>query len=339
LLLAAQTAWCGAACIDRTNSEDQHVTTEPDPIVELLRLADEEYFSVTEDSLVDLQNALSERVEGDGGPEPVALPPRVALGAPRRVDLSSHETVPVLLGTFQTGLRGWQVRLDPNTLFFVKDAATGELAFSHPKIDLRRGQRPLLSGAGAPPDELNATSTSAGVSIVDLKEKMAERLSPGSIAVTAVVYDICSNTVEIDLSGEASDAPPATQTVAYVRDEVDRSVQLETAITVPETGSSGRGFTVRVATQAAQEQLVQTAEGRALLPSHLVLVRLDENPLIVPAFVPVHGVETASGGTAYNAHFTVTLGGAGYPIPSGEYRLYCDLGRTFRGPFALKVTE
>ncbi|MBL3591753.1 MAG: hypothetical protein JMN24_18535 [gamma proteobacterium endosymbiont of Lamellibrachia anaximandri] len=309
-------------------------------IAELLRFTDETYFSQTDEQLLDLQDALSEIVESEETGEAEAFRPRVVLGAPRQVDLQAKSTVPLLLGRFQTGLRAWQVNPDPNTYLFVRNNTTGELIFSRPLIDMRRGRQPRPSGVGKPPDELNASSTSSGVDAVDLLDKMAGRLSLGRNSVTAVVYDVCSNTLDIQLGGKTQTEPSLPVKSDFVRHELDSSATVDTVITVPATGSASRGIEIRVATQMATEQgLVRAEEGRLYLSWHLILVRLDAPPVIVSAFVPVQEIRNPEGETAYNARFVAELGTQGPQVPPGNYQVYSDLGGGFRGPFPLAVTE
>ncbi len=339
-LVLAWAVWSAGAYADwsSANSKGQEMNTENERITEILRFTDEAYFSLTEDQLLDLQDALSDRVEDEKTGEADTFRPRVALGAPRRVDLRTQRTVPVLLASFQTGLRAWQVNPDPNTYLFVKNDRTGELVFSRPLINMRRGIQPRPSGAGEPPDELNATSTSSKVDAIDLVEKMAGRLSPGRNSVTAVVYDVRSNTVQIELDGESQAEPPLPVESDFVRHEMDLSSTVDTEIRVPATGSASGGIEVRLATQMATRQGLLQAEGdRLFLSWHLILVGLDAPPIVVQGFVPVQEIRTKAGGTAYNARFAVELGARGHPIPPGEYQVYSDLGVGLRGPFPLTV--
>ncbi len=341
-LLLSSAIWFGAAHVDwsSANSKGQEMITVNERIAELLRFTDEAYFSLTDDQLLDLQDTLAEIAESGETGAADALRPRVALGAPRRVDLQAQSRVPLLLGRFQTGLRAWQVNPDPNTYFFVRNNTTGALIFSLPLIDMRRGHQQRPSGVGEPPDELNATSTSSGVNAVDLLEKMAGRLSPGLNSVTAVVYDVCSNTVDIQLDGVTQTEPSLSLESDFVRHELDCSPIVDTEITVPTTGSASRGIEIRVAAQMATRQGLVRAEGdRLLLSWHLILVRLDAPPVIVSAFVPVQEVRNPEGETVYNARFVAELGAQGHPVPPGNYQVYSDLGAGFGGPFPLAVTE
>ena len=320
-------------------SETRTMTTQSDPVTELLHLPDAEYFTVSEARLLALQEALSQAVEGSA-PDPSALPPRLALGAPTRVSLTEQAKVPVLLGSFQTGLRAWQVNFRPNLWVLAKHHASGELVTATPLVSTRRAREPRGSGAGTPPDELNATATRSGVEALDLRERLGDWLRPGTLSVTAIAYDIRTNTVELELSGDAPPVHPPAKPSPFVRNELDKRPILPLEIDVPASGSARAGIKVRVAVQTTREDaIVRTEFNQPLLSGNVILVQLDEKPVVVPAFVPVQPVEDGEGKPAYNALFIVDLGAEGHPIAAGEHRLYLDLGGELHGPFALTVTD
>lgn len=321
-------------------SETRSMTTESDPVIKLLQLPDAEYFAVTDQRLLELQATLADVVEGNAE-DPSALPPRVALGAPQRVDLRTQPTIPVLLGSFHTGMRAWQVSFQPNLLVLVKDHASGELAFATPLVSMRRGLQQRPSGVGQPPDALNASSTYSGVKLVDLKAKLEVPPRPGKISVTAIYHDVRSNTVSLALDGEAPAAKPIAAASPFVRHELDKRSILAPELEVPGTGSASGGLKIRVAIQTTDEAaIVRTEFNQPLLSGHVILVRLDEKPEIVPTFVPVQPVENGEGKPAYNALLIADFGGKdGRPIAAGKYQVYVDVGVELRGPFALVVTE
>jgi hypothetical protein len=322
--------------------ETKSMTSTPDPVARLLRLPDAEFFSLTDDRRIELQAALSEIVQGpEGEPaDPRALPPRLALGAPQRVEWKAGGKIPVLLGSFQTGQRAWEVGFHGNLLLLVKSHASGELAFATPLVNMRRGARPEPSRAGAPPNELNATSTRSGVTPIDLREWLGERLRPGRISVTAVAYDIRSNTVELELHTDAPVEPPPVKVSAFVRSTLDARPILDHELHVPRSGSARDGIEIRVAVQTTSDaSIVRSEFNQPVLSSHLVLVRIDESPVIVPTFVPVQPVVNGEGKPAHNALFIAELGAQGHAIEAGEYQVYLEVDAGLRGPHALTVTD
>lgn len=320
--------------------ETRSMTTESDPVIKLLELPDAEYFTIPQQRLLALQSALSDAVEA-GADDPSALPPRIALGAPQRVDLKAHPTIPVLLGSFYSGMRAWQVNFQPNLLVLVKDHASGDIAFATPLVSMRRGLQPLPSGGGEPPDEINASATYSGVKLLDLKAKLEVPPRAGRISVTAIYHDVRSNTVGMTLEGDAPPARPIAAASPFVRHELDKRSILAPELEVPRSGSASAGLKIRVAIQTADEgAIVRTEFNQPLLSGHVILVRLDQKPEIVPTFVPVQPVEDGEGKPAYNALLIADLGGKdGRPITAGEYQVYIDVGVELRGPFALTVTE
>lgn len=320
--------------------ETRSMTTQSDPVIKLLELPDAEYLAMTDPRLLELQATLGDLVEA-GADDPSALPTRIALGAPQRVDLKAQPTIPVLLGSFHTGMRAWQVNFKPNLVVLVKDHASGDIAFATPLVSMRRGLQPLPSGAGQPPDALNAANTYAGVQLHDLAAKLETPPRAGRISVTAVYYDVRSNTVGMTLESDAPPAKPIASASPFVRHELDKRSILAPELEVPPSGSASAGLKIRVAIQTTDEgAIVRTEFNQPLLSGHVILVRLDEKPEIVPTFVPVQPVTDGEGKPAYNALLIADLGGKdGRPIAAGKYQVYVDVGVELRGPFALEVTE
>ena len=171
------------------------MTTKQKQAVQMLDVPPADFFSFNEDTQLRLQEALSTLI---GGGEPpaqadAAPPPIVALGAPKRVDIDERNVVPLLLGRVQTGLRSWQVNDRTNLHLFVRDLTTGDLWIVQPLVDLRRGQQELRSGAGNPPDDLNARTLQSSVTFIDLRKRLDGRMKAGRFLVTAAAYDILSN--------------------------------------------------------------------------------------------------------------------------------------------------
>lgn len=311
------------------------MTEAPDTVARLLEMSDEGYFSVTETQLLDLQDALADAMEGQGTPPP----PWMALGAPARVDLDGQSTIPVLLGRFHTGQRAWEVNPDPNLHILVKKHATGELLWARPLVNMRRGEEPLLSGVGEPPDQVNATSTRAGVKKLDLRERIAD-VGPGTISVTALTWEIRSNTVDIELHRDVAAPETTAKTSPFVRHQLDQRPLLDPEIDVPTSGSARSGIKIRVALQTTRDRsIVRTEFNQPVLAGHVVLVRLDERPVVIPTFVPVQPVDRGDGTPAYNALYIVDLGAEGHPVSAGTYQVYLDIDAELEGPFPLTVTD
>ena len=309
---------------------------------ELLHLPDDEFFALTEQRRIALADAFSDISDDDSAPDPAAIRPRLVLGAPSSVDLKVRNRLPVLLGSFETGLRRWQVNLQPNLALYVKNCTTGQLLHSTPLISVRRGHQPLPSGGGNPPHGPQAAATATAMVLIDLLDRMAGQLTAnGEISVTAVAYDARSNTVRVHLDGLGDPKTPVADRQSYVRAELDSRQSIEPEVVVPDRGSARSGFRIRVAEQfSADGGVLRTELNQPFLPAHVVLVRVDQPAIEIRATPPVQQVVLPDGKLAYNALFLVEIGGAtGHPLASGDYQAYLDLGVNFLGPYPLKVED
>ena len=314
---------------------------QTDKAAELLRLPDDEFFALTESRRIALADAFSEMAAAGGESDPAAIPPQLALGAPRLVDLKSRGKLPVLLGSFETGLRGWRVNLKPNLNLFVKSRSTGQLLHSKPLISVRRGLEPLPSGGGAPPKGGEAGATKTAVVLIDLLERLDSQLTAGEISATAVAFDAHSNTVRIRLEGRDKPGIPVLARQYFVRSELDLRPSIEPQIVVPNTGSVKTGFQIRVSKQLTEDDgILRTELNQPFLPAHVVLMRLDQPAVVIPATPLVQQVALPDGKQAFNALFLVEMDGEkGYKVAPGDYQVYLDLGSDFLGPYPLKVGE
>ena len=314
---------------------------QKDPAAELLRLADDEYFTLSEDRRMQLANAFSELSIDDSITDPVMIQPRLTLGAPLLIDLKTRKTAPLLLGTFETGLRAWQVNLRPNLNLFLKSRATGELLYSKPLLSVRRGLEPLPSGGGPTPQSFQAATTKVSLVVIDLLDRLAGRLTTGDISATAVAYDARSNTIRSHVQGVAQPPVPQLKKQPYVQSDFDTRVQIDSELIVPDHGSAKNGFRIRVAKQLTKDDgVLRTELNQPFLMAHILMVQLDQPVTVIQASPLVQQVTLPTGEQAFNALFLVELGGEkGHKITPGDYRIYLDLGATFLGPYPLKVTE
>lgn len=311
-------------------------TTQPDPAADLLRLPDDEYFSLAEAKRIRLADDFSQLVTAA-----TPIPPgRLALGAPTRVNLTAARGFPVLLASFETGLRAWEVSFKPNLFLFAKSLSTGRLLKITPFQSARRKTRPPSSGAGPAPTGAQAEVTGVSLVKLDLTERLAGNLARGDVAITAVAFDVRSNTVRIQVDGPEASAWPVATRSGYVRSDLDARQVVDPEIVVPAAGSSARGFRIRVAQQVlAEAGILRTELNQPFLSAHLVLVRLDEPAIVIEASPMAQQVSLPNGTSAFNVLFLVELGGAqGHPVPVGDYRVYLDLGGRFVGPYGLKVS-
>ncbi len=157
------------------------MTTKQEQAGHIVSLPDDEFFSFDEDKHLELQMALSDLADDDEGVEPTGAPPAplLAIGAPKLVRLDERKTVPAIVGLLESGLRAWQVNHATNLHVFVRNLSNGDFFIAQPLVDMRRGELQHLSGAGGPPDELDAQIVHSSVNLVDLQGKLDGRLAPG----------------------------------------------------------------------------------------------------------------------------------------------------------------
>jgi hypothetical protein len=92
--------------------------------------------------------------------------------------------------------------------------------------------------------------------------------------------------------------------------ELDDRRQIDEEIVIPDRGSAGSGLRIRVATQLGSEQGIPRTElNQPFVACHVVLVQLDEPPLVVPPTPPVQPVRKFDGREVFNALFLIDLGG------------------------------
>jgi hypothetical protein len=304
----------------------------------LLDLPANDYFAFGESAQVRLEDALMQLATGGAVPSAGALPaPLLALGAPKAVHLERQATVPVLVGSVASGLRNWQVNFKPNLHLLLRNLASGELSVVQPLISVRRGAPQLASGKGTPPDDATAFSVYSSVERIDLRERLLDALKPGSFALTAVVNELASNTVPLRIEGGApAPAERATAPQPYVRHRMETRPLPDAVVQVPQSVSARDELLVRVALQVDQEAGVLAGGGGALWPSHVILVKLDERPQIIPASVPVQPLGSGLR-SSYNAVFQVDVRAASSAPLSGAYQVYVDAGRRLLGPYPLSV--
>jgi hypothetical protein len=313
------------------------MNSKQDQAVQLLRLPDSDYFSFDDARQVKLQQSLASLAH-DGDLPGAPLPePILALGSPATIALDQRSSVPLLIGHVQTGLRNWQVNFESNLHLFVRNQSTGRLLFAEPLINMRRPRQPLLSGVGKPPDATAAGSVYSGVSLVDLRGKIGEAVTPGRLTVTAVVNELRSNSVSILLQGDTEkQSPPQLTTEPYVSYNLERQTTLPTKVIMRQTAAALDTIPVGVAIQLNIDGPVpRSPSGQLVWPFHVILIKLDERPRIIPATVPILEI----GRQTFNALFEVDIRSAANASLSGKYQVYIDVGREFLGPYQLSVSQ
>ena len=313
------------------------MTTITDRAAALLKSPEAVYFSFDEEREFQLQDALADlasETEADDQP-PTAF---LALAAPEEVHLESHATTPLLVASVQSGLRDWQVNRQTNLYLFVRNLATGTVQAARPLVDMRRNKHYLLSGKGEPPNALNATSWTTMVTLVDLRKKVETPLTPGRYSVTAVTHDLRSNTTRIRITGDAQAAepePPGVRQQTYVQSALDAAEPLADGVRLLQAADAGAALQVAAQIKSTAPE---TEADPPLWSFNILLLQLDQKPVIIPVTVPVQKLADQSGGSILKAAFRIDLTEAA-PELSGDYQTYLDMGIGFQGPYPLTFKQ
>lgn len=311
------------------------MTTILEQAASLLKLPSADYASFGEEQQLDLQEKLAGLARASATADRnVNI---FALGAPAEANLDQNLKVPVLVGSSRTTLRNWQVNFKTNLNLFVRNLASGELRVVQPLVNVRRGIKPRPSGQGTPPKESEATNRTSSVTHVEL-----ERLNPGLHVVTALSQEVRSNTVMINVKGAIAAVRDEGRTVPpYIQHTMMQSADLPTRIE-PRNAVAGSvpgllGIAIQV---RASDGVIKTSAEQSVWQSNLILVQIDETPIIIPIYVPVQEVTASDGKPAFNAVFAIDLSKTRNSLNSssfgGSYQIYLDMGQTFLGPFPFR---
>jgi hypothetical protein len=316
------------------------MTTLDDAAAVVKLASDADYFGADDDRIVELQERLSAVGQQKDPPDPL-----LAVGAPAAIQRDQHDEIPVLLANFYTTLRAWQVNPRTNVHLFLRDLTSGVLHVAYPLVSHRRGVRQRPSAAGSPPSDLNGATTNAAVERCNLVERLQPTpIFAGRYVVTATWHELLSNSAAVQISGgPARSGLTWSGPQAYV--QAYRDVTPDPGVKVWVRPAAGGSVVVRVAAQVSATSGVLklgragTAEAEACFwPCNVILSRLDETPVIVPALVPVDQAAGGEGGVRqFNAVFDVDLRAALGTSLSGAFQVFVDVGDRFVGPFPLQV--
>jgi hypothetical protein len=306
----------------------------------LLQISDDEFLAFNDEKQSALQDGIADIMLDSSSDDPDEMRSIVAMYGLRRVSLRKSQQIPAFIAKWYNGLRGWQVDEVSNLHVLVKHAATGALSFSSPRYSARRGRQRAPSGVGDPPDRWHAATTYASVMPIDLASQLTAPIAPGLVAATTIEYDLRSRTIRVEVDGPRVDPPPAPELVGYVTYELGTGEQPSLDVEVPPSVAAGSPAIVKVATQVGPEaSVLRNANGDPILVAHLVLIRLDRRPLLIPAPVPVQPVASSDSGARWNARFEIDLRATGDPLEPGTWHVFIDAGVDLLGPFPMEITE
>jgi hypothetical protein len=333
------TLTCAPAMAGDAQRLHHEISTMQNPLnqaAQLLNLPEADFFAFNDDRQTQMQHALAQIA--DQGTPPDA--PLLALGAPAHVDAERpNASIPLLIGSVQSGLRAWQVNFNTNLHVFARNLSSGTLVATEPFVSARRGGIHPRSGVGAPPSPIDAQTRYTEISPVNLLAKLETGLTPGNYIVTAVADDLRSNSVTMHLIGETPSSQPVRPVPqAYLRHKLVTQTDLPNRVEVPTTVQKNDPILVRVAMRIGVEDGILDAEKHPIWPCHVILVKLDAHPDIIPAWIPVQTISAPNRPIMFNAVFQIDLRAAARSPLSGKYQLYIDVGRGLVGPYPF-ITE
>ena len=336
--------------------------------IELLSLDDSAYYTVTEQNIITLQEKLGDIFEGDidyntppGQDENIIIDPQVllAITAPSKVDLSKQNTIPVLIGRCETGLRQWEVDAKQNRCFVAIDCNTGSIYTGKPFVTKKRGKIPEPSRSGKPPDKLNAQSYSSGIRIADIIEIVKPPQHIISLAITFFSYNIVSNTVIVQLTGRETDEkttrrPLVTSDFLQKTQKTDKSpepgecgIALSLPPSIKQDDELSIHGTIKIPLPASattrDENIKKNNNDKdiaaAIVPASLLLFKLDKSiPTILNMNIPVYQDSVPSEGDLVEMFFSLDLCKVlpGVEL-TGTYQVYLLINKIVEGPFQTTI--
>ena len=322
--------------------------------IEAVTLADSEYGAVDAERGTALGLALSAVISRPLMPAPPGTPlampeltPVLALGAPKRVQLTREPALPALVAARRTGLRRWQVDLDQNLRIVAVNLGDGTVMSSLLLGSPKRQAAPEPSMSQPRPDAVNAASVATGVmpfaNVLNGLNGFGKPWTRGRYALTVIEFDWVSNTVMVEMSGggkvatQSAAAKPFPPLLAR-RDEVPAAHE-GIDFRLPPSAEPGGPQQVQVALGLPAGRVVLAAAempGASLLVGSVLLLRLDaQQPLRADLAIPVR-TPPADGRVQVLFSFDIK---AALPnaLPRGSYQCYLVFGDTVAGPRTLTV--
>jgi hypothetical protein len=316
-------------------------------VLQTLALPDEDLFALDSTATAALQARLALQLQprsftAPPGAARAAMPELRAIAAPARVDWTRHSRFPVLLAEVRSNLREWAVHAAQNRVLVLSNLDTGEVGVRAPIEQPRRVTAQPPSRGGQPPDAFNAALSSIVVMNYDLLRWFERDHLEGRFALTALEYDLVSNTASVNAVGAVGTTPATLPARLRVRPGAVAAVDPPAAgvvMAVPERVASSSAAPIRVAVSLprARVALIGAGDGSrdsAVLAATLMLVHLDRNEpaqlqLAVPATV-VNGGVVAS--FELDLRHALTAGAT-----PGDWLAYLVIGDTVTGPRPLRI--
>lgn len=316
-------------------------------VVQALALPDEDFFALDSAAITALQARLAVQLQprsfsAPPGAARAAIPELRAIAAPARVDWTRHSRFPVLLVEVRSNMREWAVHAAQNRVLVMSNLDTGEVGVRAPIEQPRRVTVQPPSRGGQPPDAFNAVLSSIIVMNYDLLRWFERDHLQGRIALTALEYDLVSNTASVNAVGAVAAVPAAASSRLRVRPGAAAAVGAPTAgvvMAVPDRLAASGAAPIRVDLSLARARVAlidagDGTRGSAVLAATLMLVHLDrKEPVQLQLGVPataVNGVVVAS--FELDLRHALTAGAT-----PGDWLVYLVVGDTVTGPRPLRI--
>ena len=334
------------------------------PLVGLVTLPDEEYFSLDDEQASRIGRQLQglPRAQGD------------AIGCPKVVDVAQRTRWPLLWASWLSNMRAWSVVPARNSSLVVSDLVTGQVTLHDPhyaprKPDLRGVPK---SREGKSADVLAPGGFRGGCEVIDVRGVTNVPWHSGRYAVTLIVYDWASNTTVVELrGGQVAPASPLSHAQAaelvHQQQRVARTPYPTYAFgaTAKTPALTGPGLALSVPAEISAKKVEMMVEGAARLelsPADLVagtgpdqgadgapaafvsvtllVARLDAPLRKIDVRIPVPSRRPLAAGDTVDVAFRVDLKGALHSgVTPGEYQVYAAANRYLAGPYPLMLTR
>ncbi|MBS1614696.1 MAG: hypothetical protein JST06_01105 [Bacteroidetes bacterium] len=312
----------------------------------LLGLSNEQYYSLTQADILQLQDSLDELYELN--PEETAddqanssIPKVLAIGMPGEIDKSEKKELPVLVGIMQSGQRQWETELFQNLWFILREANSGKVMLSRPFLWDKRAAIPPPSKSGNPPTLTLARANSAGVSRINVIKDLFPNSSwkPGMYYLTAVYYDWVSNSKAVELTNldrkYTSEIPDLDARLQHF-EKLSLPVS-EAAPISPGLSISMEGPVCKLALRLrSDDALFTTHNGADYFLCTILLFKLDANsPDKINLALPVKFLKI-DGANVFETSVSLDLSKANSDLPLvGSYMTYLVSGQIFSGPYPI----
>jgi len=325
-------------------------------VSKVLNLRDEEFFNA-DDSVLPPREELLLDLDFIG----------VAINAPHRIDTGRRDKLPVIMAVRLGGERDWDVQLTENCILVGTNLVDGTVRFTRALVtdkELRSkgGRKKAPRGTKPPASELGEESAQ----LVELKARERLRIpwETGTWSLGVIYYDWPSNTVVVELEGNAGVKSPPARAVhpqpgpgplpSYLPSpKTPQAPQDGMAFTVEVTGQEGKrvlnvygSFAVPAKDfHLSQHPLVHQLPGgrrenvSVVVPVTLAVLGLNwELPIRFDWAVPVYGGQLQKG-TTTRGQFAINAfaEGSGSGLSVGSYICYIVMDGRIFGPKAFQI--